>query len=379
VVEILKNCLRLSNDSILWTPTSSGKFSTKSMHHHITSSRQVHVSPLPAFTWKCLWKLKIHHRLRLFLWKSIWNILPTKTRISASILNSTMDTSCSLCSFPTDSLFHLFFSCPIARVVWRNSFWPLDILALRISSMVLWLDIILYLEKVGIPLSDTHLFQIFATVACGQIWMAWNKAIHEDIVPNAMVISSTIKRIVKLHHSVWSNKLIPKQVVWEKPASPIFKINYDVAIHPNFSAQAAVCRDSFETIIGCSTIISPPCTLFCGEAKAAFLACQLALSLHLSQFILEGDSLTVALSLQKPTLTQDWRISPIISQIMLAIPPTTSWSVRHVNRSVNFYTHHVANCAATRFLSSCIPNFSFCSESFPPCVGRKSISSFLVP
>jgi hypothetical protein len=251
------------------------------MHHHITSSRQVQVSPLPASTWKCLWKLKIHHRLRLFLWKSIWNILPTKTRISTSILNSTMDTSCSLCSFPTDSLFHLFFSCPIARVVWQNSFWPLDILALRMSSMVLWLDIILYLEKVGIPLSDTHLFRIFALVY--------------------------------------------------------------------------------------------------GEAKAAFLACQLALSLYLSQFILEGDSLTVALSLQKPTLTQDWRISPIISQIMLAIPPTTSWAARHVNRSANIYTHHVANWVVTKFLSSYIPNFSFCSESFPPCFGRKSISSFLVP
>jgi hypothetical protein len=379
VAKILKIRLRLSDDSIVWTPSSSWKFSTQSMHHHITSSRQVQVSPLAVSTWKCFWKLKIHYHLRLFLWESIWNILPTKTRISASILNSTMDTSCSLCSFPTNSLFHLFFSCPIAIVVWRNSFWPLDILALRISSMVLWLDIIMYPKKVGIPLFDTHLFQIFAAVACGQIWMARNKALHEDIVPNAMVISSTINRIVKLHHSAWSNKLIPKQVVWEKPASPIFKINYDVAIHPNFSSQAAVCRDSFGTIIGCSTIISPPCTLVYGEAKAAFLACQLALSLHLSQFILEGDSLTMALSLQKSTLTQDWRISPIISQIMLAIPPTISWSARHVNRSANFGIHHVANWAATRFLSSCIPNFSFCSGSFPPCFVKKSIPSFLVP
>jgi len=296
--------------------------------------------------------------------------LPTKTRISASILNSTMGTSCSLCSFPSYSLCHLFFSCPIARVVWRNSFWPLDILAFRISSMLVWLDIILHSEKVGIPLSDTHLFQLFATIACDQIWTARNKAFHEDIVPNALVISSTNKRIVKLHHSAWSNKLIPKQVVWEKPASPIFKINYDVAIRPNFSAQVAICRDFFGNIIGCSTIISSPCTRVYGEAKAAFLACQLALSLHLSQFILERDSLTVVLSLQKPTLTQDRRISPIISQIMSAILPTFSWSARHVNLSTNFCAHHVANWAATRFLSSCIPNFSFCFGSFPPCFGR---------
>jgi hypothetical protein len=135
--------------------------------------------------------------------------------------------------------------------------------------------------------------------------MARNKALHEDIVPNAMVISSTINRIVKLHHSSWSNKLAPELTEWEKPHSSCFKINYDVAIGPDFSAHAAVCRDSFETIIGCSTIINPSCAPVYGEAKATFLPCQLALSLGLSQFIFESDSLIMALSLQKPSLTQD--------------------------------------------------------------------------
>jgi hypothetical protein len=168
-----------------------------------------------------------------------------------------------------------------------------------------WCNIILHPEKIGIPLPDIHLFQLFATVACDQIWMARNKVLHEDIVPNAMIISFTINRIVKLHHSAWSNKLTPKLAVWEKPFAACFKINYDVAICSNFSAQAAVCRDSFGTIISCSTIISPPCAPVYGEAKAAFLACQLALCLGMSQFILEGDSLIIALSLRKPYLTQD--------------------------------------------------------------------------
>jgi hypothetical protein len=170
VSEIQKIRLRSTNDSILWTPASSGKFSTKSMHHHITTSRGVSISPLSASTWKSLWKLKMHHRLRLFLWKMIWDIIPTRfTFLLRSIPNSTMDTSCSLCSFRTNSILHLFFSCPIARVVWRNSFWLLDILAIRVFSMESWLDSIMYPEKIGIPLSDYHLFQIFATVACDQI------------------------------------------------------------------------------------------------------------------------------------------------------------------------------------------------------------------
>lgn len=167
--EILKIRLNSTKDSFLWTPSSSSKFSTKSVHHHITTSRTAFTSPLTASRWKSHWKLKLHHRLRLFLWKMIWDIIPTKIRISFSIHNSTMDTSCSLCSFPIDSILHLFFSCPIARVVWRNSFWPLDILDLRVSSMKSWLDLLLYLEKIGTPISDQHPFQIFGMVACDQI------------------------------------------------------------------------------------------------------------------------------------------------------------------------------------------------------------------
>jgi hypothetical protein len=272
VLEIQKIRLRSINDSILWTPSSSGNFSTKSMHHHITISRGVSFSPLSASKRKSLWRLKMHHRLRFFLWKMIWNIIPTKIRISSSIPNSTIDTSCSLCSFRTDSILHLFFSCSIARVVWRNSFWPLDILAIRISSMESWLDLILHPRKIGIPSSDHHLFQIFATVACDQIWLARTKALHDDIVSNALVISSTINCIVKHHHSAWTNKLVPKIVVWERSFPPFYKINYDTAICLEFSAQAAVCRNSQGTIIGCSTVISPHCSpVFC-EATAAFLA-----------------------------------------------------------------------------------------------------------
>jgi hypothetical protein len=143
----------------------------------------------------------------------VWNIFPTKSRISCSILSSPTDISCSLCSFPTDSMLHLFFTYPIARVVWRNSFWPLDSLALRIDSLSDWLSIILHPKTIGIPISDSHMFQIFTSVAYDQIWFARNKAIHEDLIPNALDISASIKRIAKSHHSSWNNKRAPHQAV----------------------------------------------------------------------------------------------------------------------------------------------------------------------
>ncbi|XP_062166910.1 uncharacterized protein LOC133873195 [Alnus glutinosa] len=236
VSEILKIRTRFDTDSILWTPSLTGVFSTKSAHWFYTSQRTSVVSPLSQANWKLLWKLKINHRLHLFLWKMVWNILPTKERILSAIwTQSRSDSTCSLCSSSTDSLVHLFLSCPIARVVWRNSFWPLDILALRISSMAEWFNVILHPHRIGIPAPDSHFFQIFAAVACDQIWFARNKAHHENLIPNAMALSVKINRLSKEHYWAWKLKVTPVFPEWKRPLASSFKINFDTAIRDTFS------------------------------------------------------------------------------------------------------------------------------------------------
>jgi hypothetical protein len=103
--------------------------------------------------------------------------------------------------------------------------------------------------------------------------------------------------------------------------------------------------------------------------------------MQLSHVNFEGDSLTVNLAINNPTITQDWRISPIISDFFSIISSTTSWFASSINRSANFYAHHVAYWAATRFSSSCIPTSSsfLFSGTVPPCFGTDSSFSFLVP
>jgi len=137
---------------------------------------------------------------------------------------------CSLCSSSTDSLVHLFFSCPIARVIWRNSFWPLDIQALCISSTVDWLQVILHPQVIGIPASESHFFQIFVAVACDQTWYARNKAHHENLIPNALYISAKINHISTEHNMTWNSKVSLFFPVWSKPIGSTFKINFDTAI-----------------------------------------------------------------------------------------------------------------------------------------------------
>jgi hypothetical protein len=89
-------------------------------------------------------------------------------------------------------------------------------------------------------------------------WFSRNKAHHEDLIPNALVISATINKLALEHHYVWSSKLIKTPEVLKKPNSPFLKINYDTAIRDSFSTQDAVCRNSSSTIIKCISLISPP-------------------------------------------------------------------------------------------------------------------------
>jgi hypothetical protein len=229
VAEILRIKIRTLFVALLWTASSSGCFTTKSAHHLYTAHRPLQLSPVLPTSWKGLWKLKLNHRLKLFLRKMVWNTIPIKSRISLSI-HYGLDTSCSLCSHSNDTLFHLFSSCPIARVIWRNSFWPMDISTLHISSMSDWLSIILHPEMIDIPLVDTHLFQIFAMVACGKIWFSRNKAFHEGLIPNALSVSSTVNQVSRTHFSAWSNKTTSMKQVWKKPYLDCFKINYDTSI-----------------------------------------------------------------------------------------------------------------------------------------------------
>jgi hypothetical protein len=177
-------------------------------------------------------------------------------------------------------------------------------------------------------------------------------------------------------HSAWSTTLRQNLEVWQKLCPPFYKVNYDTAIRP-FSAQAAVVRNFFGSIIGCSSLISSLCSALYGEARAALLAAQLVISLNISSFILEGDSLTVSLALQNPSITQDWHISSLISHIHDIIPSSTSWSISYINRSTNLCAHHVTSWAATRFYYGRIPfSSSFVGPS--PCFG-KAFASFLVP
>jgi hypothetical protein len=116
------------------------------------------------------------------------------------------------------------------------------------------------------------------------LWFLRNKAHHDDLIPNALIISSTINKTVLEHQFAWKTKLAPIPDVWRSPSPPYLKINYDTTIRDTFSTQSAICRDSTGSIIRCISLISSPCSAIYGEALAALLATRLVVSMGLPFF-----------------------------------------------------------------------------------------------
>ena len=82
--------------------------------------------------WQGLWKLKLHDRYKMLILRIATGILLTKLNLALKI--GLGDTSCPLCQEGEESLEHLFFNCPITRVIWFGSSWGIYSSLLPISS-----------------------------------------------------------------------------------------------------------------------------------------------------------------------------------------------------------------------------------------------------
>jgi hypothetical protein len=130
--------------------------------------------------------------------------------------------------------------------------------------------------------------------------------------------------------------------------------------------QVAICRDSKGHIIKAFSQINPPCDANYGKALAA----QLAISLKLKTFSLEGDSSVIIAELQTPTLSQDWHIESVIAATLSSHLASSTWEARKVHRSANLCTHHVAFWVAAKGFSGCISIYFPLPSSIPICSGN---------
>jgi hypothetical protein len=100
--------LRECNDLPLWWWTANKVFSVKSVYNHMTKN-EVGVD------YKRIWKAKLPEKIKIFMWLLEQKVVLTKDNMVRRKWQGCP--AFYLCGEP-ETNYHLFFSCPIVKVVW---------------------------------------------------------------------------------------------------------------------------------------------------------------------------------------------------------------------------------------------------------------------
>ena len=97
-------------DQVVWNLGKNKRFTTKAMYNHLESR-------LAGCNYRWIWKAKLPLKIQIFLWQLFQNAVLTRDVMKKR--NWAGNTKCSFCQNRETSQ-HLFFTCPVARVVWRT-------------------------------------------------------------------------------------------------------------------------------------------------------------------------------------------------------------------------------------------------------------------
>jgi len=151
------------NDKISWKPGKTGNFSTKSVYDRLTIDDS-------GLSFRYIWKAKIPHRIKVFLWLLENKAVLTKDNLIKR--NWVGDPSCYFCS-ENENLDHLFFLCPIAKVVW-------GMIAMCLGASNIPRNLLQYKNWIKNWLPDGQpVYTLRLVAACWTIWKRRNEACFE--------------------------------------------------------------------------------------------------------------------------------------------------------------------------------------------------------
>ncbi|KAL2933269.1 hypothetical protein RDABS01_016388 [Bienertia sinuspersici] len=289
---------RWPRDELFWWPYSDGLYTVKSGYwlgrRGAVEEWLSHATDEAKQCWRLIWDMKIPPKLQHFLWRACNGFLSVMERLFSRYI--VQSKSCQICGGDAETILHSLFECEYARKIWNECPFGADVLNApceTFGELLVWAKKNLDHEKLV----------IFATLS----WSAWscrNKAIFDNITPNATVIAQgLINFALGWVECSWKCAVpIARRVnvvsvsEWHKPHEGWLKVNVDVHISDEgFVGAGAVVRD-------CDGVITLAAVRRrksrwepkLGELYAIRFGLQLAHRFNFSKIIVETDSLEVA-------------------------------------------------------------------------------------
>lgn len=197
-----KNLFSVANAYLLTRPWS--------MHDH---------HPMRGKDWKKLWTFKLQDRLKLFLWKCLQSALPLRGFLSQFVVSDDrLAGLCSLCGLEIEMAEHLFLRCQIARVVWREAPWPIQVDLIPSVPLAVFVNQLLYAHHFfGIAKSSLHPFILCAALLMDSLWHLRNEVVHCSATPDPLVLLASLWRHFSEHVLAWDMVSLSSSFGWIPP------------------------------------------------------------------------------------------------------------------------------------------------------------------
>ena len=196
--------------------------------------------------WKYLWRLNVPSKIKLFLWKSCKNWIPTPVNLLKHGMN--LDIVCPICLKKEEMTVHALWTCSSlkdVRVAWG---WEVGVSTLDRGS---FLDFVISLSSEV----DVQKFESMSVV-WWRIWFRRNSLLHgKGWIPAADVLDwagDFLQSYRTAMVSISSKMVVEKPVArWMAHPQGVFKINTDAALDFNNKTAGfgVVIRDSLGRVL----------------------------------------------------------------------------------------------------------------------------------
>ncbi|CAN6974594.1 unnamed protein product [Brassica rapa subsp. trilocularis] len=179
-----------------------------------------------------VWKVNTAPKIRIFLWKALSNALSVTDELIARGMK--VDSRCQRCGFSSESINHILFSCPVARLLWAQIGFPFPPRGFENRSL---LEIFSYLLEIK---SNKELPDALTRIFPWVLWMLWKNKNAFEFEGKEYAVEATVEKIkddarqwFEVHLPTVNNEEICRRrnskVQWKAPSAGILKCNVGVA------------------------------------------------------------------------------------------------------------------------------------------------------
>lgn len=354
-IKVIQTPTRITagEDDIWWPANKEGEYTVKSGYQEMwQAGRTINLNPsgsesIETEVWKGIWSAQIPQKVKMFIWKCCWNILPVKENLCKRRVVRTG--ICTICNKEIETVEHSLLFCDWVRPVWLGS--QLQIIPQRqnVTSFHVW-----FLARIKL-FQQSPAIQVFAMVSlCITLWQIWkqrNSAYFDqkNPCPMATIIqaNSFIKEILQVNENQQNSQdtqLIKssQQTFWRPPRPGIIKINTDAGFNVQKAIGSAgiVARDFNGDLLCGFSKKFPATSPLIAEGLALREALAIAVNLRMSKVLFESDCLELVAACRKEY--KRGVIANIVQDILFMAGKLEWVGFTWTAKGGNTVAHHVA-------------------------------------